>query len=112
MLHGISFTVHPSEKIGVVGRTGSGALTFTHVSCTVTDPFLGKSTLALSLLRIVEPCGGEIMYVCPLSTVFRFDSSRRIDGVNISSIGLDDLRTRVVGCDMPIRQVQSLTSIL
>lgn len=25
VLHGISFTVHPAEKIGVVGRTGSGS---------------------------------------------------------------------------------------
>ncbi|PSR81584.1 hypothetical protein PHLCEN_2v6350 [Hermanssonia centrifuga] len=62
VLHQISFTVRPSEKIGVVGRTGSG-----------------KSTLALSLLRIIEPCGGLIV----------------IDGVDISTIGLDDLRTRV-----------------
>ncbi|KAJ3554652.1 hypothetical protein NM688_g2996 [Phlebia brevispora] len=62
VLHRISFTVRPSEKVGVVGRTGSG-----------------KSTLALSLLRIIEPCGGDII----------------IDGIDISSIGLDDLRTRV-----------------
>ncbi|KAI0091009.1 pleiotropic drug resistance ABC transporter [Irpex rosettiformis] len=39
----------------------------------------GKSTLALSLLRIIEPSGGSIV----------------IDGVNITDIGLDDLRTRV-----------------
>ncbi|KAF4606377.1 hypothetical protein EYR38_000430 [Pleurotus pulmonarius] len=39
----------------------------------------GKSTLALSLLRMVEPSGGKII----------------IDGIDISSIGLEDLRTRV-----------------
>ncbi|KAI0687745.1 P-loop containing nucleoside triphosphate hydrolase protein [Cytidiella melzeri] len=39
----------------------------------------GKSTLALSLLRIVEPSGGHIF----------------LDGVDITNIGLDDLRTRV-----------------
>ncbi|KAJ7459165.1 P-loop containing nucleoside triphosphate hydrolase protein [Mycena galericulata] len=39
----------------------------------------GKSTLALSLLRMVEPMGGKII----------------LDGVDISMIGLEDLRTRI-----------------
>ncbi|KAI0789892.1 P-loop containing nucleoside triphosphate hydrolase protein [Abortiporus biennis] len=39
----------------------------------------GKSTLALSLLRIVEASGGRIV----------------IDGIDIATIGLDDLRTRI-----------------
>ncbi|KAF7337494.1 P-loop containing nucleoside triphosphate hydrolase protein [Mycena sanguinolenta] len=39
----------------------------------------GKSTLALSLLRMVEPAGGRII----------------VDGVDISNIGLEDLRTRI-----------------
>ncbi|KAJ6575411.1 pleiotropic drug resistance ABC transporter [Mycena capillaripes] len=39
----------------------------------------GKSTLALSLLRMVEPMGGKII----------------VDGVDISKIGLEDLRTRI-----------------
>ncbi|KAF7347593.1 P-loop containing nucleoside triphosphate hydrolase protein [Mycena venus] len=39
----------------------------------------GKSTLALSLLRMVEPVGGKII----------------VDGVDISRIGLEDLRTRI-----------------
>ncbi|KAK0208709.1 P-loop containing nucleoside triphosphate hydrolase protein [Desarmillaria ectypa] len=39
----------------------------------------GKSTLALSLLRMVEPAGGKIL----------------IDGIDISKIGLEDLRTRI-----------------
>ncbi|KAJ7161288.1 P-loop containing nucleoside triphosphate hydrolase protein [Mycena crocata] len=39
----------------------------------------GKSTLALSLLRMVEPAGGRIV----------------VDGVDISKIGLEDLRTRI-----------------
>ncbi|KAG7452254.1 P-loop containing nucleoside triphosphate hydrolase protein [Guyanagaster necrorhizus] len=39
----------------------------------------GKSTLALSLLRMVEPVSGRIY----------------IDGIDISKIGLEDLRTRI-----------------
>ncbi|KIM47463.1 hypothetical protein M413DRAFT_22125 [Hebeloma cylindrosporum] len=39
----------------------------------------GKSTLAMSLLRMIEPSGGKIM----------------IDGIDISTLGLEDLRTRV-----------------
>ncbi|KAJ3988444.1 P-loop containing nucleoside triphosphate hydrolase protein [Lentinula detonsa] len=39
----------------------------------------GKSTLALSLLRIIEPAGGRII----------------LDDIDISTIGLEDLRTRI-----------------
>ncbi|KAG2149655.1 P-loop containing nucleoside triphosphate hydrolase protein [Suillus cothurnatus] len=62
VLKNISFVVQPSEKIGVVGRTGSG-----------------KSSLALSLLRMIEARAGRII----------------IDGIDISTIGLEDLRSRI-----------------
>ncbi|KAG5647718.1 hypothetical protein DXG03_008441 [Asterophora parasitica] len=39
----------------------------------------GKSTLALSLLRMIEPAAGSII----------------IDGINVSTLGLEDLRTRI-----------------
>jgi ABC-type multidrug transport system fused ATPase/permease subunit len=39
----------------------------------------GKSTLMLALFRIVEPCGGKVM----------------LDGVDVGSIGLFDLRSRL-----------------
>lgn len=61
VLHGITLDIHGGEKIGVVGRTGSG-----------------KSTLIQVLFRIVEPSGGKII----------------IDGVDISILGLHDLRSR------------------
>ncbi|CAE6425291.1 unnamed protein product [Rhizoctonia solani] len=62
VLRDLTFEVRPREKVGVVGRTGSG-----------------KSSLALSLLRAVEPSGGRII----------------LDGIDIRTIGLDDLRSRV-----------------
>ncbi|GAU91810.1 hypothetical protein RvY_03999-3 [Ramazzottius varieornatus] len=43
VLEGINGTIASGEKIGVVGRTGSG-----------------KSSLTLALLRIIEPAGGAI----------------------------------------------------
>lgn len=62
MLKDLQFEVKDGEKIGVVGRTGAG-----------------KSTICLSLSRIVEIIGGTIM----------------IDGIDISKIDLKILREKV-----------------
>ena len=62
MLHHLSFEIHPGEKVGVLGRTGSV-----------------KSTLALSFFRFVEPVEGRIL----------------IDVLDISKIGLTDLRSKL-----------------
>lgn len=62
VLKGISFTVEGGEKVGIVGRTGAG-----------------KSSLTLSLFRIIESAGGSII----------------IDGLDVSTLGLHSLRSRL-----------------
>ncbi|XP_046561778.1 multidrug resistance-associated protein 1-like [Haliotis rubra] len=62
VLKGVTCTVHSREKVGIVGRTGAG-----------------KSSLTLSLFRLIEAAGGEI----------------NIDGVDISTLGLHDLRSKL-----------------
>lgn len=44
VLRGITAHIEPSEKVGIVGRTGAG-----------------KSSLTLALFRIIEPAGGSIV---------------------------------------------------
>lgn len=58
-LSDLTFTINPKEKVGVVGRTGAG-----------------KSTITLTLLRILEAMSGQII----------------IDGIDISTLSLQQLR--------------------
>ncbi|KAF9434999.1 hypothetical protein BGZ76_007050 [Entomortierella beljakovae] len=80
-----SFTVEPEEKVGVVGRTGAG-----------------KSSLTLALFRIIEaansywarasdPSFSDHSVTEDLSTHIN-GGSIEIDGVDISTLGLEDLR--------------------
>ncbi|KAK6460722.1 P-loop containing nucleoside triphosphate hydrolase protein [Scheffersomyces coipomensis] len=62
VLHNLNISIKPMEKIGIVGRTGAG-----------------KSTIAVSLFRIIESVTGNI----------------EIDGINTSRIGLFDLRHKL-----------------
>lgn len=62
ILQNINFAAKPGERIGIVGRTGSG-----------------KSTLGLTLLRFTELVSGIIT----------------IDGVDISTVPLNRLRTSI-----------------
>ncbi|KAH3662454.1 hypothetical protein OGAPHI_005706 [Ogataea philodendri] len=62
ILRNINLSIQPSEKIGIVGRTGSG-----------------KSSLMLSLFRIIEPIEGHI----------------EVDGINTSTLSLHDVRSNL-----------------
>lgn len=62
VLRNLSFKVNAGEKIGVVGRTGAG-----------------KSTICLSLSRIVEIAGGKML----------------IDGEDIKDLPLKEVRAKI-----------------
>ncbi|GJJ71293.1 ATP-binding cassette, subfamily C (CFTR/MRP), member 1 [Entomortierella parvispora] len=61
VLRGVTCSIRSHEKIGIVGRTGAG-----------------KSSLTLSLFRIIESVKGQIF----------------VDGFDISTLGLYDVRSR------------------
>ncbi len=61
-LKNINLTINPGEKIGIVGKSGSG-----------------KSTIALSISRILEAFKGKIL----------------IDGIDISTLNLEFLRKNI-----------------
>ncbi|XP_074063556.1 ATP-binding cassette sub-family C member 6 isoform X2 [Macrotis lagotis] len=61
-LRNLTLKIQPQEKVGIVGRTGAG-----------------KSSLTISLLRLIEAAEGGIW----------------IDGVDISQVGLHALRSKI-----------------
>jgi len=63
VLKGLNLTINAGEKVGIVGRTGSG-----------------KSSLLLTLLRLVEP---------------QDTSKIIIDGVDVTKIGISELRRKL-----------------
>lgn len=62
VLKGLNVTFEGGSRVGVIGRTGSG-----------------KSTVMMSILRILEAYSGKIV----------------IDGKDISQMSLDDLRPKI-----------------
>jgi len=62
VLKGLTVTIEPHQKVGIVGRTGAG-----------------KSSLFLVLMRLVEPCGGQVL----------------IDGYDTKNLGLETLRSKL-----------------
>ena len=69
VLKGLNASITGGERIGVVGRTGSG-----------------KSSLLLTVLRLVEPSlEGDEKYEAPIE----------VDGVDVLRIGIRELRSRL-----------------
>jgi ATP-binding cassette subfamily C (CFTR/MRP) protein 1 len=67
VLKGLDLTFEGGERVGIVGRTGSG-----------------KSSLLLCLLRLVEPEKAE-----------KGEKPIAIDGVDVTQIGLAELRRKI-----------------
>merc|ERR1712113_1208497 len=68
VLKGLTFKINGGDKVGVIGRTGAG-----------------KSSLFVTLLRLVEIEKEVNKSSCQIL----------IDNIDISTIGLQDLRSRI-----------------
>lgn len=93
VLSSVSFNVPGGSRVAICGRTGSGECHSPQavypmqprkppngIACLVLRALrAGKSSLMLTLFRILEASEGRII----------------VDGVDISTIGLDDLRSRL-----------------
>jgi ABC-type multidrug transport system fused ATPase/permease subunit len=89
VLKDVTFHIKPSEKVGIVGRTGTRFYSFSFGYFSEFYDFYliiiiqylgsGKSTLALSFFRFTELTSGKII----------------IDDIDISTLGLFDLRSRI-----------------
>ncbi|KAL3918531.1 MAG: hypothetical protein SGILL_004192 [Bacillariaceae sp.] len=75
VLKGLNVSIGGGERIGVVGRTGSG-----------------KSSLLLTLLRLVEP-------TLDVEKLEDYEAPISIDGVDVLRIGVQELRSRI--CVIP-----------
>lgn len=69
VLKGLNASISGGERIGIVGRTGSG-----------------KSSLLLAALRLVEPC---------LEGMDKYEPPIEVDGVDVLRIGIRELRSRI-----------------
>lgn len=78
VLHNLTFTISAGERVGILGRTGCGKSTLGKVYVYSYESVLTLPS-ALSFFRFVEASEGRIL----------------IDDLDISKLGLTDLRSRL-----------------
>lgn len=78
VLKNVSFTIEPRQKVAVVGRTGSGKSTLAYVSALVDWVCVYRAS-RLTFFRFLDAESGSI----------------EIDGLDISKLNLQDLRSRL-----------------
>lgn len=94
VLHGVSFQLKAKERVGLLGR--QVVLFHMILSLTSRRTGSGKSTLAMSLLRFVSFTDHVTTHMThSFVQVDPAEGKIVIDGIDISSIGLHDLRSRI-----------------
>ena len=93
VLHNLSFEIKSGERVGIVGRTGSGKVSFMIAPLLRTDSDVFQSSLTLALLRCILT-EGKFFY----------------DGIAVDTINLEDLRSHITIIPQTVRIKLSLSA--
>jgi ATP-binding cassette subfamily B protein len=93
VLHDVSFTLAPGEKLGLVGRTGSGKTSIARLILRLYDPVSGSVRIGGVDLRDAEPASLRSRVCVVTQDVQLFAASVR-DNLTLFRTGMPDARLR------------------